>query len=341
MTRKAAKSDKNKKKMSHLDKKKESVEFAVSPSDEPSQNSDLLSQFSQERRFFQIESTSLIIGNRQNSHHEEQEQEQQQANQRNEHSSPIIAADQVENLNNSYYLCDGLNVNSNGLNSVEYFINDNLTENYIDQRNLVNNQVDQDECLNGTGGRCKQEHVINMNSGKEILLLHFVCTNMKWALYLLTIDIYNKDDEEEYPTCSVVLENLSGSARTDYKSNHAYIEKYSLKRKQKQEELKQQRQSFKKVRSSSLSRASESLESSPPQIINNVGIAFIDDSNLNTPKRNGIKRRSPVVNGQKSLKKLKSFDQSSCLFPLDMISLNEQSRSYIEVESFLQAWIFF
>lgn len=31
--------------------------------------------------------------------------------------------------------------------------------------------------------------------------------------------------------CSVVLENLSGSARTDYKSNHIYIEKYKSKRK--------------------------------------------------------------------------------------------------------------
>lgn len=31
--------------------------------------------------------------------------------------------------------------------------------------------------------------------------------------------------------CSVVLENISGSARTDYKSNHMYIEKYKSKRK--------------------------------------------------------------------------------------------------------------
>lgn len=31
--------------------------------------------------------------------------------------------------------------------------------------------------------------------------------------------------------CSVVLENLSGSARTDYKSNHIYIERYKSKRK--------------------------------------------------------------------------------------------------------------
>ncbi len=31
--------------------------------------------------------------------------------------------------------------------------------------------------------------------------------------------------------CSVILENLSGSARTDYKSNHIYIEKYRSKRK--------------------------------------------------------------------------------------------------------------
>ncbi|CAF0759953.1 unnamed protein product [Brachionus calyciflorus] len=47
-----------------------------------------------------------------------------------------------------------------------------------------------------------QEHVININS-----------------------------DDEEYTTCTVVLENLFGSARTDYKSNHVYIEKYRSKRK--------------------------------------------------------------------------------------------------------------
>lgn len=40
----------------------------------------------------------------------------------------------------------------------------------------------------------------------------------------------NSDDEESV-MCSVVLENLSGSARTDYKSNHIYIEKYKSKRK--------------------------------------------------------------------------------------------------------------
>ncbi|RNA35892.1 hypothetical protein BpHYR1_048550 [Brachionus plicatilis] len=51
-----------------------------------------------------------------------------------------------------------------------------------------------------------QEHVININS-----------------------------DDEEYTTCAVVLENLFGSARTDYKSNHAYIEKYIRKRKNSKE----------------------------------------------------------------------------------------------------------
>ena len=40
-----------------------------------------------------------------------------------------------------------------------------------------------------------------------------------------------KKDDEEYVTSSVVVENLSGSARTDYKSNHIYIEKYRTKRK--------------------------------------------------------------------------------------------------------------
>ena len=52
----------------------------------------------------------------------------------------------------------------------------------------------------------KQEHVININS-----------------------------DDEEYTTCTVVVENLFGSARTDYKSNHVYIEKYRSKRKNQKE----------------------------------------------------------------------------------------------------------
>lgn len=54
----------------------------------------------------------------------------------------------------------------------------------------------------------KQEHVININS-----------------------------DDEEYTTCTVVLENLFGSARTDYKSNHVYIEKYRSKRKAQKEKF--------------------------------------------------------------------------------------------------------
>ena len=54
----------------------------------------------------------------------------------------------------------------------------------------------------------RHEHVINMNS-----------------------------DDEEFTTCSVVLDNLSGSARTDYKFNHMYIEKYALKKKQKNQQM--------------------------------------------------------------------------------------------------------
>jgi hypothetical protein len=40
-----------------------------------------------------------------------------------------------------------------------------------------------------------------------------------------------KRDDENVATSSVVLDNLSGSARTDYKFNRIYIEKYALKRK--------------------------------------------------------------------------------------------------------------
>lgn len=42
-------------------------------------------------------------------------------------------------------------------------------------------------------------------------------------------------DEDELTTCSAVtsLNGLSGSARTDYKSSHTYIEKNLLKRRQK------------------------------------------------------------------------------------------------------------
>lgn len=44
-------------------------------------------------------------------------------------------------------------------------------------------------------------------------------------------------DDEEYATSSVILENLSGSARTDYKSNHVYIERYKLNQKKKKSQL--------------------------------------------------------------------------------------------------------
>jgi hypothetical protein len=37
-------------------------------------------------------------------------------------------------------------------------------------------------------------------------------------------------DDEEYSMSAVILENLSGSARTDYKSNHIHNEKCKLKR---------------------------------------------------------------------------------------------------------------
>lgn len=72
----------------------------------------------------------------------------------------------------------------------------------------------------------KQEHIININSGRKFLNFIFIFERK------FKVKIFKKDDEE-YTTCSVVLENISGSARTDYKSNHTYIEKYKSKRKQK------------------------------------------------------------------------------------------------------------
>lgn len=63
-------------------------------------------------------------------------------------------------------------------------------------------QLKDDDLNAGLNNGLKYNHIININS-----------------------------DDEENVMCSVVLENLSGSARTDYKSNHIYIEKYKTKRK--------------------------------------------------------------------------------------------------------------
>lgn len=59
---------------------------------------------------------------------------------------------------------------------------------------------------------------------------------VSYLFFLLDFNLYKNlktflllDDEDV--VCSVVLENISGSARTDYKSNHMYIEKYKSKRK--------------------------------------------------------------------------------------------------------------
>jgi hypothetical protein len=65
--------------------------------------------------------------------------------------------------------------------------------------------------------KLKHVHVININSGN---LRAFVRNSPVKVIRLL-----KSKDDEEYAPASVVIENLSGSARTDYKLNHIYIER--------------------------------------------------------------------------------------------------------------------